>query len=257
MTAQIPDHLDNDHPTVEFGELSLYGVIVGDITANYGWGSPYPFQNHPTAPGEEIFSALWRGYIADFRLSPGGTLTLIAFHYPLALGKPTVQVNERLEGNFWLVMKSHFEGNRVYIPFEAGMLVTDEQQWVIENREALEILKHPPPAQRFTPQNIVLDSSIFIGFIQQITTDTFLEEYLWVVFNQDIPRANSWCKVQIIRDEKIIARTAICGSSGGLAGPWMLRPPFDVAPQIGDSVFAVERLPTNAEIEAQIASLAT
>jgi hypothetical protein len=95
-----------------------------------------------------------------------------------------------------------------------------------------------------------LDSPIFIGFIQQITTDTFLEEYLWGVFNQDIPRANSWCKVQIIRDEKIIAGTAICGSSGGMAGPWMLRPPFDVAPQIGDSVFAVERLPTNAEIEA-------
>jgi hypothetical protein len=101
------------------------------------------FKNHPTAPGEETFSALWRGYIADFRLSPEGALTLIAFHYPLALGKPTVQVSERLEGNFWLVMKSHFEGDRVYIPFEAGMLVTDEQQWVIENREALEILKHP------------------------------------------------------------------------------------------------------------------
>ena len=38
MTAQISDQLDNQHGAVDFGELELYGIITGDINANYGWG---------------------------------------------------------------------------------------------------------------------------------------------------------------------------------------------------------------------------
>lgn len=251
MTTQLPDHLENNHPSVEFGELALYGVIVGDITANYGWGAPYPFQNRPSIPSEGRSSALWRGYVAEFVLSHEGTITLVAFHYTVASEKLHVQANEQLKGDFWLVMKSNFDGNRVYVPFESNVIVADEKRWVIENGDALEVLKHPPKLQRFKPQNITLESPMFIGFIEEIAYDKNLENYLWIVLNQEIPRANYYCKVHVVRDEKVIARTEICGSSGGGAGPWMLKPPFDIALQIGDSVFAEERLPNNAEVESQ------
>src|SRR5262249_2372603 len=126
MTAHVPDHLINDHPRVNLLGLHPYGVICGNIDANYGWGERhYEFANPACA-------ALWRGYTATFRLDPGGELELISFQLPNSgTESQTELVNEKLSGDFWLVLKPHFSGPRTYVPFEAGKVVEDESAWVI------------------------------------------------------------------------------------------------------------------------------
>ena len=129
MTIQAPDDLVNDHPRVNLDGLALYRVIQGDISANYGWGSPYPFSTPPSPPNTERCSALWRGYVATFRLHEQGSLELVSYCYQ---GGRTTQVHERLVGDFWLVMKRKFFGPRTYIPFQDGVIVEDQLAWVVE-----------------------------------------------------------------------------------------------------------------------------
>lgn len=134
VTAQAPDELHNTHPDVDFGSLKLYGVVTGDITANHGWGHPYPFTTPPTPPEDQrTFSALWRGYIATFQLSPDGKLTLVSYTYPNSpsLGRNNTEaINELLVGDFWLVMKPAFKAPRTYVPFHNGVIVSDTAKWV-------------------------------------------------------------------------------------------------------------------------------
>jgi hypothetical protein len=258
MTSQASDLLDNRHAAVDFGELALYRVVIGDIHANQGWGDPYPFQNQPAVPKDStVCSALWRGHVAEFTLASDGSLTLDAYRYPLAPNKPREAVNEHLSGDFWLVMKSSFAGNRVYVPFVAGIIVADEKNWVIEGSEPLESRKHPKRPRRFEPKNVPIGEPVFIGTVSRVRIDEVLEGHPWVVFDREIPRLHYWCEVQIRRDNAPIAETKICGSSGGGAGPWMLRPPIEPMVQVGDRVFAVARLPTDDEIKRQTANEAT
>ena len=134
MTAQSPEQLENAHPEIDFGKLYLYRVITGDITANHGWGDPYPFQNQPQLPGDQKpFSALWRGYVGSFHLGADGKLTLKKYTYPNSptRGKHLQQtVNEELVGDFWLVMKLGFRAPRTYVPFQDGVIVTNRDEWV-------------------------------------------------------------------------------------------------------------------------------
>lgn len=255
MTAQASDQLDNRHGTVDFGELAPFGFVSGEIDANHGWGKPYPFQNQPSIPKDnKVCSALWRGYVAEFTLDSGGSLTLDAYCFPSAPKKPRQAVNERLTGDFWLVMKSNFEGNRVYVPFRAGIIVADENSWLIEGDESLESLKHPKRPKRFEPKNIPVGEPVFIGTVSRVTFNEVLEDHPWVLFDREIPRIHYWCEVQIRRNNTPIAETEICGSSGGTAGPWMFRPPIEPMVQVGDHVYALARLATDDEIKQQMAS---
>lgn len=257
MTAQASDLLDNRYAGVDLGELALYEVVTGDIHTNHGWGNPYPYQNQPSIPKDnKVCSALWRGFVAEFTLASDGSLTLDAYRFPLAPNKPRQVVNERLFGDFWLVMKSDFAGNRVYVPFRAGIVVA-EHDWAIEGSDSLESLKHPRRPKRFEPKNILIEEPVFIGIVSLVRFDELLEDHPWIVIDREIPRARYWCEVQIRRDNAPIAETKICGSSGGGAGPWMLRPPIEPMVQIGDHVFALARLPTDDEIKHQMASNAT
>ncbi len=258
MTVQAPDLIENHSANVDFGELALYGIMKGDVTANHGWGDRYTFENAPAFPDDnKTCSALWRGYIAEFTLSADGTITLDAYCFPFAPNKPRQTVNERLSGDFWLIMKSTFEGNRVYIPFRSGVVNSNEAEWVIEGDESLDTLKHPKREKRFEPKNIPIDPPVFIGIIDRVRFDEDLANYPWITLDRDIPRIHYWCEVRIHRDGQTIADTKICGSSGGGSGPWMLRPPIEPKVEVGDHVFAVSRLPTNDEIEHQMANEAT
>ena len=210
MTVQASDVLENRHGVVDFGELALYGIITGGIEVNHGWGNPYPFQTQPSFPVvNEVCSALWRGYIAEFSLAPDGLLSLDAYCFPLAPKKPRQAVNEPLSGDFWLVMKSNFEGNRVYVPFREGIIVGDENNWVIEGSDSLESLKHPKRPKRFEPKNIPIAESVFVGTVSRVKFDKDLEDHPWVVFDREIPRIHYWCEVQIRRDNAPIAETKI------------------------------------------------
>jgi hypothetical protein len=78
-------------------------------------------------------TALWRGYVATFVLQPDGRLRLTAFEYMLGLRKWQKQeVDELLDGDFWVVMKPEFFGQRTYIPFRDGVVVEDREQWFTE-----------------------------------------------------------------------------------------------------------------------------
>src|SRR5262245_29500787 len=114
MTAQAPDRLMNKHPRVKLRGLLLYGVVRGDIHANSGWGQRYEFLKVPQPPKDvPRCSALWRGYTATFRLDPDGEVELVSYRYPLSLTKAeTEPVNEKLTGDFWLVLKQDFFGPR-------------------------------------------------------------------------------------------------------------------------------------------------
>ena len=204
----------------------ITGVITGDINANYGWGNRYPFKTQPLIPDDnKVCSALWRGYIAEFTLTPEGPLTLDAYYFPFRTTKPRQLVNERLSGDFWLLMKSAFAGNRVYVPFRTGIIVINENNWAIEGNDSLESLKHPEP-ERFEPKNIPIEEPVFIGIVIRVKFDELLEGYPCVVFDREIPRTHDYCEVQIRRNNAPIAETKICGNSGGGAGPWLLRPPI-------------------------------
>jgi len=258
MTAQAPDQIENHAANVDFGELALYGIIRGDVTTNHGWGDRYTFETNPTFPDDnKTCSALWRGYIAEFTLAANGTITLDAYRFPFAPNKPRQTVNEQLNGDFWLVMKSTFEGNRVYIPFRSGVVNSSQAEWVVEGGGSLDAIKHPKREKRFEPKNIPIDKPVFIGIVDRVKFDELLDDYPWITLDREIPRIHYWCEMRIDRDGQTLADTKICGSSGGGSGPWMLRPPIEPMVEIGDHVFAVSRLPTNDEIEQQIANEAT
>lgn len=259
MTVQSPDDLTCNCELADFGELSLYAVITGDITAAHGWGTRYPFRNQPSVPPDStVCSALWRGYIAEYAIDNDGCMSLVAYRYPLAPNKPCVELNERLEGDYWLVMKSRFIGKRVYVPFRAGVLVTDEAEWLTEDNESIAALKHPPPKpKRFEPQNIPLKLPVFVGVVSEVTYDDDFEDEPWIVVDRDIPDQYQWCAVQVRRREQIIVQADIEGSSGGPEGPWLLDVAAKSLVHIGDHVWVTERCPTDTEIEAQMAEQAT
>jgi len=135
MTAQVPDRLVNDHPRVKFRRLHLYGIIQGDVRSNHGWGERYRFAKPPDPPKDRrTCTALWRGYVATFRLDAHGELELVSYRYPLASSKSTTQaVHEKLSGDFWLVLKRNFFGPRTYVPFKDGKIIEDASTWFTES----------------------------------------------------------------------------------------------------------------------------
>jgi len=131
MTAQIPDGLKNNHPTVSFGDLELYAVVIGDIKAEYGWGEGfYKIPINPDPPEDaDGCSALWSGYTTTFELLETGQLKLVSYNYPFSDSKKKDEVNYTLTGNFWLVMRAGFEEPKVYVPFVDGFIITDYNLW--------------------------------------------------------------------------------------------------------------------------------
>ena len=134
MTDQISDKLSVEFPGLSLDDWRLYGVITGDPTQNYGWGEPYPFRTKPSPPKNPPCSALWRGYVASYRLTLDGHLCLTGYEYPFAKHHPPQEVSERLEGDFWLVLKTQFRAPRMYLPFVSSTVVPDPARWLHEKR---------------------------------------------------------------------------------------------------------------------------
>jgi hypothetical protein len=134
MTAQISDKLVNLHPRVEIDGLLLYGVIRGDPREPpTGWGDGAAFAAKPTTEASVTCTALRRGYVATFILQPDGRLKLTSFEYLLSIWEWQKQeIDELVGGDFWLVMKPNFDGDRTYMPFHEGVVVEDRGQWFTE-----------------------------------------------------------------------------------------------------------------------------
>jgi Bacterial RNA polymerase, alpha chain C terminal domain len=139
VSAQVPDVLINEHPRLRLDGLKLYAVIRGDIHLNYGWGDRYEFLHQPD-PSLTTGRAtnLIRGYVAKFRLEPDGGLVLEEYQFPSGSFRPWGRqpVAERLTGDFWIVLKPAFFGQRVYVPFCDGRIVEERGAWVIEPYDA-------------------------------------------------------------------------------------------------------------------------
>jgi hypothetical protein len=142
MTAHISDNLINDHPRVKLRGLQPFGVICGNIRANYGWGDHhYKFAN----PG---CSGLWKGCTATFRLDAGGQLELISYQLPNSSPESQAElVNEKLSGDFWLVLKPERSGPRTYVRFKQGTIVEDQSAWLI----------HEPQLGRISGDEQIID----------------------------------------------------------------------------------------------------
>ena len=134
MTNQRSDDLINEFPEIEFGNLRVFGVATGDITQNHGWGIDYKFKSEPNPTKGVMCSSLWRGYVSHYKLLSNGTLILEYFEYPLDKNQRPDIVNEELEGDFWVVMKETFRGERTYVPFRSGKVVSNKSEWVNEKR---------------------------------------------------------------------------------------------------------------------------
>lgn len=132
MTAQIPESFVNEHPSLAFGEWHVYGVIRGTPSEeNGGWGDRRPV--HRAVPREvpAMTTANWKGFVERWRLTREGALVLDAIVYSDSSIPPLV-TNERIEGDFFLVLKSAFEGPRQYVPFSASRVVVDPSSWMHE-----------------------------------------------------------------------------------------------------------------------------
>jgi len=78
-------------------------------------------------------TSLWKGYISLFELRKDEGLYLVGYEYP-STDIQSESFEERLTGDFWLVMKPDFYSPRVFVPFVDSLLVSDTSQWIYESR---------------------------------------------------------------------------------------------------------------------------
>lgn len=134
MTAQLPDRLENRHPTLDLGDLELYGVSRGTPPSAL---APYAFTAEVERPeGLQLCSALWSGYVGVFRVDPDATVTLEGYAFPFT--EPHVpdeaklqRVGERLTGDFWLCLRPDFFAPTTWLPARDGVLSTDPNTWLL------------------------------------------------------------------------------------------------------------------------------
>ncbi len=132
----MSDVLSCDFADFDRGGLALYGVICGDIDSNHGWGDDYPFKHQPNPPKIERCTALWSGFRSIYELRANGRLYLVSYTYPFS-EQESSRFEEQLEGDFWLVMKSKFHGDRTYIPFVNDEIIIDKKRWMIKLARSL------------------------------------------------------------------------------------------------------------------------
>ncbi|MHC5537641.1 hypothetical protein ACYOEI_05355 [Singulisphaera rosea] len=135
MTVQISDKLMNLYSRVNTDGLRLYGVIRGDPRdPSDGWGDGPAFAAKPTPPNESVLcTGLWRRYVATFVLERDGRLKLATFEYLISVREwQREEIDELLEGDFWMVMRPHFNADRIYIPFRESVVIEDRDRWLTE-----------------------------------------------------------------------------------------------------------------------------
>jgi len=133
MTSQSSEQLTIEHPTFRLGDWSVYGVIRGEPTKeNHGWGDrETPVYNAVPVDPQMVSTGNWKGYTAFCRLTHAGQLILERFDFA-ETGRPPQLANETVGGAFYLVIKSSFNGPRVYVPFRDGAIVLERAQWLHE-----------------------------------------------------------------------------------------------------------------------------
>jgi len=131
VTTQSSERLESEYPFLDLGVWRVFGVIRGEpCRENHGWGEQGPAYHATPGEARWVTTANWKGYTEIWRLTCDGRLELVAFEYDdPARSERHRDVNETLEGDFYLVLKSVFQGPRLYLPFRNGVLVVDRRTW--------------------------------------------------------------------------------------------------------------------------------
>jgi len=134
MTAQIPEKLTNKMDGIDFHGYELFSICIGDPT-DYKNYKTYPFEQKGDPEKCAVCSACWRGYVSVYELNNEGEIRLVKFEYPFG-GTPREadEADETLEDDFWLQLRTDFFGDKLFVPFEGGKIVTDERKWLEVNR---------------------------------------------------------------------------------------------------------------------------
>jgi hypothetical protein len=127
MTAQLSEIFNNHHPTVDLADYHLYHIFTG---APDGERQPYVFEQKGDPDKCEVLTALSRGYVSIYELQSSGELCLIGFEYPGLERREPDEANELLQGDFWLEFRIGFSGDKLFIPFKNGKIVTDTNSWI-------------------------------------------------------------------------------------------------------------------------------
>ena len=135
MTAQIANTLINECIDVNFSDLNLYAVLVGDIENRQNIAS-YPFKEKAAQEKLNVFTACWDGYISKYKITKSKDLVLTGFEYPALLPEKIEpdETHEVVVGDFWLDMRPSFFEGFVYVPFKDGKLITNKNEWIFHDR---------------------------------------------------------------------------------------------------------------------------
>ena len=130
MTAQIPEKLTNNMCEVDFGDYELYSICVSE-PADYKNYKGYPFEQKGDLEKCAICSACWRGYVSVYELTSSGEIHLVKFEYPFGrTPRDPDKADEILKGDFWLQFRDGFFGDKLFVPFADGKIVSDRAKWV-------------------------------------------------------------------------------------------------------------------------------
>ena len=135
MTAQASHNLINQYKLtfdLDTQILKLYYIVTGR-----SYSSSNPEYKHKVQPKESKVSpnsANWKGYIPTYVLDSNGHVFLKDY------GRATPEEYsgkyiEKLEGDFFLVMREEFFGETIAIPFIDGVIVDEEEKWYFQSKE--------------------------------------------------------------------------------------------------------------------------
>jgi len=128
MTSQVPDILVVEPGSIDLPQMELHGVVIASIDDPKAW-TCYKFANKGSEGKMTMCTALWKGYISTYRLKIDGTLVLERLEYPFSRGVDPDEVNEPLQGDFWLDLREWFMGSGVMVPFVDGKIVAEKTHW--------------------------------------------------------------------------------------------------------------------------------
>jgi hypothetical protein len=74
-----------------------------------------------------LHTANRKGYLETYVTRKNGSLLLECIKYDD--DGSTERIDEAVQGDFYLVLKSDFRGPRLYVPFREGMIVLSREAW--------------------------------------------------------------------------------------------------------------------------------
>lgn len=134
MTSQLSQRFINNHQDFTIEGFNLYCISVSEPKDYKNWVA-YPIKSEADPQKLNVFTACWDGHIKVYELNSKGKLILIQIEYPSFDNKiEPDSVYELLEGDFWLEFRAGFSGDKLFVPFIDGQLVTDKNKWVSDQK---------------------------------------------------------------------------------------------------------------------------